>query len=153
MASRLFVANEWLLEDLLGTNGADKRRQTFQWLEKLHAKCDRLAVLESSPWAQKAYKLMKQADPATREVSKFLRLKILQNQLKCVLVRQGELCALPADLQGVAPASDEYLVNLYLSTSAELLLTTDLALHDALRATGRVAVAMRDEFLSDYVKA
>lgn len=43
MASRCFVVNEWLFHDLLGENGEHKQEQTYQFLERLRERCDRIA--------------------------------------------------------------------------------------------------------------
>ena len=151
MASRLFVVNEWLLDDLLGHRGTDKRRESFSWLEAMHARCDRIAVLESSPWAQKAYKLMKHPDTTIRGVSRFLHLKVLQNQLKSQLVSPGELLQAPDDVRKVTPESDRYLVDLYFTVKAAQLITTDTVLHGNLTASQKVKVEMRDSFIRAYL--
>jgi hypothetical protein len=151
MASRLFVVNEWLLDDLLGTNGPGKRKESFEWLERMHARCDRIAVLESSPWAQKAFRLMKQTDATARGVSKFLHLNVLQNQLKSRFVALGDLKPAPDDVRAATPDSDKYLVDLYHTVDAAKLITTDTVVHSNLAALRKVKVQMRDPFIQAYM--
>jgi len=151
MASRLFVVNEWLLEDLRGTNGPEKRHESYKWLKTLHDRCDRLAVLKPSPWTQKAYRLMKQTDTTGRMVSRFLHQEVLRNQLKTQLVPPTELRQAPPEVRDATPEPDRYLVDLYFTVNAARLITTDTALHEKLAASKEVNVDMRDSFVAAYL--
>ena len=56
-----------------------------------------------------------------------------------------------ADLLDRTPEKDRYLVSVYLSANADLLVTTDIPLHDSLSQSD-VRCRMRDEFLANYLR-
>ena len=150
MTSRCFVINEWLLHDLLGENGPDKRTQSYGLLRKIYKKCDHIAVLQESPWIEKAYKLMEQSDLLSREISKFLRLNFLVNSKKCSLLNAAEIKPLAQELRKKIPEEkDVYLVETYISVEAELLVTTDVKLQKALLDSG-INIELREKFIGEY---
>lgn len=150
MTSRCFVINEWLLHDLLGENGPDKQTQSYDLLRKIYKKCDHIAVMQESPWMDKAYTLMEQSDLLSREISKFLRLSFLVNSKKCALLNTAEIKSVAKELRRKIPEEkDIYLVETYLSAGAELLVTTDVKLHDAL-LDSEINIRLREKFIGDY---
>ena len=58
---------------------------------------------------------------------------------------------IPEDLLGQLPKEDVYLVSAYLSSGADLLVTTDRGLFDSLANTELVSCQVRDDFLSSYL--
>jgi hypothetical protein len=150
MASNLFVVNEWLLEDLIGANGQERQAESFKFLETLRDKPDRIAVLEASPWVEKAYKLMKHPNRIIRQCSKFLHLSILPDSNKCLRISQNELKNLPEEVKSQSPTEDLYLVETYYSVDANALITTDQKLLKALANT-IIHVELRDDFLKNYL--
>jgi len=153
MNSNCFVLNEWILEDLLFNNGPQAYRQSLALLERIVERCDRIAVLSGSPWAAKAFLLMKSADPEVRRASKLLHLSILADANKCELVSQREVRPLPADLESSVPRKDAYLVQTYLATGASAVVTTDRSLAKTLLTSSsiRIDVKTRDVFLEHYL--
>lgn len=154
MAGRLLVVDEWLLNDLLGHNGPRNQGQAFEFLQKLVARCDRIAVTGKSPWVRKAYDLSRQGSnrPELRPIARYLFGQVLINSEKAVW-RDPEECAGRSSELGVGiPADDRYLVDLYLCVGADELVTTDQALAKALAEAG-VAVSLRDGFLDEYLRA
>ena len=152
MTSKLFVINEWLLEDLLGTNNQTRQEESFRFIEALREKPDRIAVLRGSPWTDKAFKLMKHQDLIIRRLSKYLWLSILYDASKCVWLDRDELKNLPDEVKTQSPEEDLYLVEIYFSVGANALITTDQKLFRALSATS-IHVNLRDDFLKDYLEA
>lgn len=65
-----WVVNEWLLHDLMGENGPIRQKEADLFLDCLLHQCDVIVFVEGSPWAKKAYKLMKLTDPTYRLLSK-----------------------------------------------------------------------------------
>ena len=66
----------------------------------------------------------------------------------------------PEDTQSLAtsvpdqtPVEDVYLVLAYLAGNANLLVTTDLGLFDALAAEDGINCRLRDDFLPEYLAA
>ena len=57
----------------------------------------------------------------------------------------------PQELLSQLPEEDRYLVSAYLATGADLLVTTDTELHNALSDSDEVYCQMRDDFLSEYL--
>ncbi len=150
MVSSLFVVNEWLLEDLIGANGQERQAESYKFLEALRNKPDRIAVLESSPWMGKAYKLIKHQDPLIRRLSKYLWLGILRDASKCAWLVRDELKNLPDEVKTRSPDEDLYLVEIYHSVDANALITSDQKLFKALSTTS-IHVELRDDFLTSYL--
>jgi len=120
-------------------------------LGKLIERRDQIAVLRDGPWWSKAYQLMTRQEPAVRTASKLLRLGVLQNASACKLLEPDDVLETPEELVRVTPADDLYLVRTYLAGGANLLVTSDMGLFQALQESDRVSVAMKAEFLKEYV--
>lgn len=97
----------------------------------------------------KAYNLMLYTDPLRKEFGKLLS-DIFYNQNLCTLFDENELGPLPENIAKQTPEEDHYLVQLYLASDADLLVTSDLKLHDALASVESIKVKLRDDFLQDY---
>lgn len=101
----------------------------------------------------KAYELMKYPDPPIRTLSKYLHLTILRNPQKCTMLDPGEITLEGKDLSGI-PQEDLYLFQIYYSTQADALVTTDERLAQSMPCTNAdVIVRLRDEFLKEYLEA
>jgi len=128
-----WVINEWLLEDLRGTNGAECQRQAVEFLSKLVKRCDGIVVVMGSAWWRKAFDLMKRSDnPTVREASKLLHRQVLQDSKKCRQLLQENLCPLPCALRQIVKPDDWYLVQAYLTAEVDAIITTDESLKEVL---------------------
>ncbi|MCH8311042.1 MAG: hypothetical protein IIB17_11195 [Chloroflexi bacterium] len=67
-----------------------------------------------------------------------------------VIFNENELNPLPESIAEQTPEEDHYLVQLYLAAEADLLVTSDVKLHDALDSVESVKVQLRDDFLQSY---
>lgn len=150
MPSRCFVINEWLLYDLLGENGTKNQEEAFNFLRKLKQKCDRIAFLENSPWADKAYRLMRCNDEKRRRISRFFHQSILLDSKKCEKLSESDIKTLPDDVMALVPPEDVYLVQTYYSTDANVLVTTDDKLRDNLSDIEKIVLEKREDFLRKY---
>jgi len=152
MAKKLFVVNEWLISDLNGENGDEKRAESLEFILLLKKKCDRIAVLAGSPWMQKAYALMSNKDNATRRLSKVLHLAVLRDSNKCSLVYEKECTPVPQFLKDRIHDKDEYLFRLLYAANADILVTTDLRLAEqvAKLQSDKPKISLRDDFLREY---
>ena len=91
---------------------------------------------------------MRQGDSRLIAISKLLH-SLLRNTDKAL--PQSATPEIPADLLSSLPQEDVYLVSAYLSTEADLLITTDWGLFDSVADSELVSCQMRDEFLSGYL--
>ncbi|MDW8027024.1 MAG: hypothetical protein RMK94_01375 [Armatimonadota bacterium] len=103
-----WVVNEWLLHDLKGENGQERQKEADRFLDMLIRHCDIIVFVSGSPWAKKAYELMKFGDPKRRLLSKKL-WGLLRDANKRLLLKQDELQPLPEELQQVVKQDDWYL--------------------------------------------
>jgi len=152
--SQCFVINEWLLEDLLGENGPEREEQSHQFLLKLIEKCDKIAVMEPSPWLDKAWKLSRHGSPKQLEYGRILFGRIYVDPRKCHHLYKNEVKSLPEGLKELIGPKDQYLVETYCSVQdVTLLVTTDKKhIFDALFGSSwDIKAALRDDFLNDYL--
>ena len=144
----IVVLNEWVFHDLLGENGEELQRQTATFLNAFHASRDKLVWPGEHRWTQKAYRLMTQADARLRNTANQFRT-LVYNSDRVVDVRKQE-GDVPEELADALPAEDAYLAEAYVTANADVLVTTDRELYEALVDSESVACQMRDEFLDGY---
>lgn len=149
MAGKIFIIDEWLLHDLSGDNGNEKRAEAENFLVKMVAICDRIAILLGGIWADKAYQLYSRSDVDTRRLSKLLFSQVITKPLKCDPFRPEELAVVPDEILHRVPEPDRYLLKLYFHTRADALITTDERHFGSLEIPS-LNVRNRDDFLSAY---
>ncbi|MEW6201139.1 MAG: hypothetical protein AB1546_04135, partial [bacterium] len=86
-----------------------------------------------------------------RTFSKLLHRSLLQDLNKCLLLNENEIKPLPAEIRTFIPEEDIYLIEIYSSVNADLFVTTDEVLLNALKNNTDINVKSRDEFLSEYL--
>ena len=146
----IVVLNEWVFHDLLGDNGSESQRETANFLNALFSSSDILVVPDERRWIRKAYDLLTLAEPHLRNTS--LQFHTLIKDLnRAIHPWMAQLEPILADLLDRTPEKDRYLVSVYLSANADLLVTTDIPLHDSLSQSD-VRCRMRDEFLANYLR-
>ena len=143
----LLVLNEWVFHDLLGENGGTPFRETESFLRRFRQSDDTLVIPTEARWNEKASRLMKMRDPAGRMISKLFH-NLMRDPHKAV-IQPPDSPPTPHYLSDI-PDEDVYLVQAYLSAGANLLVTTDTELCDALSRIDAVNCSMRAEFLADY---
>ena len=122
--SKIIIPDEWLIHDLKGDNGERRQKEAFTFLERLYAKCDKLAILDGSPFLCKFYKLlMKDFRPRIREISKVFNLRIIRNADKCIKLPIAN--ELPESLKKVIPEDDQYLYRIQQTLRKGIIVTTD----------------------------
>jgi hypothetical protein len=153
LTSKCFVINEWVLHDLRGENGKKAQTESIKFLETLKERCDQIAVLRGSRWMEKAYELMKYDHPFIRGFSKYLHQVILRDPKKCYFLDENDITAISEDLCKQVPNEDLYLIQIYFSTNAAALVTTDEKLYaGASKASDvHINVKLRQDFLKDYI--
>ena len=143
------LLNEWIFHDLLGDNGPEWFRSTAAFVVKLDSSDDRIVMPTEERWRRKAYQLMTATSPTQREVSKLLH-SLLRNTERCIRLQPEDIPAVPEGSYYWVPSEDVYLIESYVASGADLLVTTDETLFDAVREHGSVECQMRDDFLLGY---
>ena len=100
-------------------------------------------------WRGKAYQLMTATSPAQRQVSKLLH-SLLRNTDRCIHLLPTDIPVVPQTFYDWAPTEDVYLIEAYVASNADLLVTTDETLFDKVSEQGQFASKMRDDFLAGY---
>lgn len=151
MPSRRFVVNEWLLADLGGRNGGRARQEACDFLKKIQQRPGLIVFQQGTPWAKKAYRLMKKTTAQARYASKLLHA-ILADSTCCVRIEPAAAPLLDERAAAGIPHKDLYLVEMYLKASAHLLVTTDQPLVQALahQPSLQVQAQLRADFLESY---
>ena len=149
--SQLIVLNEWIFHDLGGGNGRNSQIESFEFLEALIQKPDRIAVLIGSPWITKAYRLMKHHDPLVLAMGKTLNQSVLLDQNKCLQLTPHDLVVLPVELQEIDLKNDKYLFDVFYSANAELIVTSDRRLIEKVTGVESVHLVLRENFLENYL--
>ena len=123
----ILVLNEWIFHDLLGENGVDAQRETAIFLDAFHSSSDGLVLPSEPRWIRKAYRLMILTNPLLRHSSKQFQ-SILQDSKSTIDSRSLDEVDIPQELLDQVPGEDVYLVSAYLSSGADLIVTTDQGL-------------------------
>lgn len=151
---KCIVLNEWLFHDVLGENGPEHQRETIDFLELiLNSSSMRIAFLRPSPWARKAISLWSSTAPLIRKASKLIYWGILHDSSKCHILDDVDVKPLSKSAQEHLPDEDHYLIQTYLASDAELLVTTDGKLISAIAqlASPTIQAQHRDDFLRDVL--
>ena len=145
----LLVLNEWVFHDLLGENGPDAFRETARFLLAFKGSEDKLVVPSEERWNGKAHQLMSMTDPLRRQVSRLFH-SLLRDPARSIRVNTDEMTSASRDSYDWVPSEDTYLVLAYESTGADVLVTTDEKLAQAISEHNDVNCRMRDDFLPEY---
>ncbi|MDV3278227.1 MAG: hypothetical protein LYZ69_07155 [Nitrososphaerales archaeon] len=141
--SDVIIPDEWLIHDLRGDNGEESQRVAVDFLGRVVRKCDRIAILRGSPFADKILALMmKDEGVKVRRLARYFRLQFIQNSKKCVVLPSGR--DIGVDLSTKVPAADRYLFETREALGEGLIVTADSDLF------GLEGVRMRAEFLREY---
>ncbi len=120
-------------------------------MSALRLSTDRIVVPDESPWTNKAYQMMKLSDPR-RKLSSQVLFGLCVDSNRALRVPTEGVEVIPEELLSQLPEEDVYLVSAYLSANAEVLVTTDVSLYEALADSELVECRMRDDFLADYLR-
>ena len=145
----LIVINEWIFHDLWGQNGEHLQQETAQFLITLENTRDRFVIPNEFRWVNKANRLMEFTDARRRRISKVFR-SLYDDLERVVKIRPEVAETTPRELRARLPEKDVYLVSAYLTANTDVLVTTDVPLHDSL-AESEVSCQMRGDFLAEYL--
>ncbi len=152
MPSRLILLDEWLFSHLQGEAGSERQRQAYRILEEIERRCDRIAWRPETPWARKAYKLMKEQRPEVRAASRLFQ-RLLRDPPKGLIPSSsaGSAARSPEAWSSI-PKEDRYWLEIYIDAGAELPVTTDQKLLDQLkRSFPEVRARELEEFARSYL--
>ena len=145
----ILVINEWIFHDLLGEKGWERFKESDDFVKRLYDSEDAIAMPNEERWKRKAYQLMTAENPAQRQVSQLFH-RLLRDPEKCIILPAStQLSSLPGTYDW-APAEDVYLIEAYVASNADLLVTTDETLFDNVDEHGEFNCQMRGDFLSEY---
>ena len=146
----ILVLNEWIFHDLFCDNGPEKFRETAEFVIRLDRSSDIVVIPAQERWRSKANQLWGMASPIQREVGRLL-LYLFSDSTRCIRLEPGDI---PATSQGSydwAPSEDVYLVEACVVSGADLLVTTDETLFDAVTEHDTVECMMRQTFSLDML--
>ena len=89
-------------------------------------------------------------DARGRRISRLFSRLLYEDADKALRIRRDEESVILDEPVSEVPEEDRYLVSAYLAADADLLVTTDVELHNALSKSDIVTCQMRDNFLSEY---
>ena len=145
----ILIIDEWLWHDLIGENGKDKQKEGFVFLKCIFKICDKIAIMEKSPFIKKFWHFLKN-NALSPEMIKLFKNCFLFNSDKCRLVDYTSKYT----LEGIKP-DDLYLYNLCHVLEREsneyIVITTDKPLIESFRKRG-LKTKHRDEFLKSYFR-
>jgi hypothetical protein len=158
----LLILDEWIIHDLQGDNGSEKQKESFEFLEKIKEKCDKISWIKDSKFSHKYYKLCKFCgeiyyDPELREKIIFINDYFIYNPQKVESITLDELNIEFEEyshiLKDINP-DDHYIVKAYFYLKRKIneepiIITTDTKLAKKLRDLG-VQVDFRDNFMLNY---
>ncbi len=145
----ILVLNEWVFHDLLCVNGQEAFRQTTRFLLAFKGSEDKLVVPSEARWNGKAHQLMTMTDPPRRQVSQLFH-SLLRDPARSIRVNTDEMTSASRDSYDWVPSEDTYLVLAYDAGGADVLVTTDQGLAQAIAKHDGVNCRMRDDFVSEY---
>ena len=145
----ILLLNEWVFHDLLRENGSQAFLDTSAFLSAFCDSEHKLIVPYEPRWHDKANQLTLLWDPAGRRASKSFHL-LLRDADRAILIYPEDIQPLVTSVPDQIPDEDVYLVLAYLAGNAEVLVTTDRGLFNALDGNDSVNCRMRDDFLAEY---
>lgn len=143
------VIDEWLWADLSGENSDKTQKETFEFIQAIFDKCDRIVTVKGSKFNQKAFDLCKHTDVKRREIVKYYRDKFLFNSKKSVNLEESSLKSVPEHISKVTKEDDYYLIQAYLTAEASVIVTTDNPLKTAVN--NDINCQLRNEFVPAYI--
>ena len=146
----ILVLNEWVFHDLLRENGVESFKETARFLISFKDSDDRMVYPSEKRWKQKAFRLMTMSDPPGRLVSQLFH-SLLRDSERTIPIKVENTRPIPQNLQDRLPSEDVYLVIAYVSSDADLLITTDEGLFSAFDENDNVNCQMREGFLPAYL--
>ena len=145
----ILVINEWIFHDLFGENGEDRYRATARFVIELDRSRDTIVIPVEDRWKAKANQLWGMANPIERQIGRLL-LNLFLDSNRCIRLESDEMSETPQSEYDWAPSEDVYLIEAYVASNADVLVTTDETLFDKVAEHGQFNCLMRNDFLAGY---
>lgn len=145
----ILVINEWIFHDLLCENGPEAFKETAEFVVRLNRSNDTVVMPTEERWRSKANQLWGVATPVQREAGRLL-LYLFTDSNRCIILNPDDIPAASHGAYDWAPSEDVYLIEACDAAHADLLVTTDETLFQAVAGHGQFTCRMRDEFLFTY---
>ena len=107
-----------------------------------------VVIPDKDRWMKKAYLLMTAKGPEQRVLSKIFH-RVMRDGNRAMRLQTSEESFSAAEFHWM-PTEDVYLVAAYVAAGADLLVTSDRELFDALKDCPQVACMMREDFLRGF---
>ena len=148
----ILVINEWIFDDLNGKNGLEKFKEAAEFVVRLNRSQDKVVMPVERRWREKANRARVSANPMQREAGR-LFVDLFWDLARGIILNPDDIPTTSPGTYDWAPAEDVYLIEAYVASNADLLVTTDETLFDNVDEHGEFNCQMRDEFLSAYESA
>jgi hypothetical protein len=98
----ILILDEWLIHDLQGENGFERQSESFQFLERVKERCDKVVFVRGSKFLEKVWGFSEVSarDSELRKKFKFLKTTFIFNNLKSEIL----------DLRDIESESDEEIL-------------------------------------------
>ena len=143
------MLDEWFFHDLTLENGEANFRETGRFLVTLQDAATRLVVPDKKRWRDKAFRLIGNGIPQVRLAGRLFN-NILRDSDRTVWTTAEEMQLVPDEVQAGIPDEDIYLIRAYVSSGADLLVTSDTGLYRACDSSVRIVCQLRDNFLKTF---
>jgi len=143
----VYVLNEWVWEDCLGSNGATHQAEAARALTSLHEGSDAIIVVKGTAFESKAWQLCRSEDLLRRSIAALWKDGFFYDSKKCILRDIGRLPPLGPPLAVAVKPDDHYLVQAQASAPGSVIVTTDDPLMKVL-AAHELPFLSREDFLA-----
>ncbi len=134
------VVNEWFLEYF--RPDSSKRSTWYKFVDLLDKHLFVIVVRGSSPFIKKLYNYGNQFHPHFRPI-----FSLFRDSSKVKIVPENEISPLPPETKTLFPEDDVYLVELALSSSGRIIVTTDSPLKEKLEQSTDIKTYLLEEFI------
>ena len=139
-------------------NGPVAFKETEGFVKRLFGSDDRIVMPDEDRWKRKAYQLMTESSPVQRQVSQLFH-RLLRDPDRCLILSTVTPQGASPGAYNWAPPEDVYLIEGYVASQADLLVTTDVPADVPLMCrclkpspnTDNSTCQMRDDFISEYI--
>lgn len=128
----ILILDEWIIHDLQNDNGQERQIESFQFLQKIKKKCDKIVIVKNSKFIKKIYDFSKLASKSVelRKKIKVLWEEFLDNSQKTLILdlENTQFEEIESILQNIKP-DDHYIVKAYFYLKSQgmeaIIITTD----------------------------
>lgn len=147
-ASKILILDEWVWADLGGENGKICFEETYEFINSVYKKCDKIATMKGSKFERKFFNLCKRTDINCHTVIRIYKNYIFHNLDKYISLNEEDCQQIPQDILSEVNIDDHYLLKLQYRLQCSII-TTDNQLLGILRKH-QIPSDHRDNFIRHY---